>query len=67
MHPLDKHIGLLLQVQKYPLVMAGNDLPLGDALEMLQPLRAPEPGGVVTCQPALRDPIAPLQPSQQIS
>jgi hypothetical protein len=42
------------------LVVARNDSAFGNSLKMLQPLCAAEPCRVVSCQPALRDAISPL-------
>ena len=41
--------------------MAWNDLPLGDAFQLLEPLSAPKPRGMVSSQPALGDAVDPLQ------
>ena len=57
---LSEHFRLLLQLQKCRLIMPGDNLPLRDPLQLLQPLRAPEPGRVVSSQPSLRDAVNPL-------
>jgi hypothetical protein len=41
--------------------MAGYDLTLGDPLEVLEALGAPEPCWMIASQPALRNPVAPLK------
>jgi hypothetical protein len=57
---LSKHFRLLFQIQKRLLIMPGDNLPLRDPLQLLQPLRAPEPGRMVPSQPSLRDAVNPL-------
>ena len=57
---LCKHLGLSLQVYERLLVMAWDDLTPCCSLQLLQTLRALEPGWVVSGQPALWDAVSPL-------
>lgn len=55
-----KYISLALERQKSLFIMPRNDLSLGNSLEVLETLCAPEPRWVVSSQPTLRNPIPPL-------
>lgn len=53
------------QLLKCLLVVTWNDLSPGRSFQLLQALGAPEPSRMISGQPALWDPIAPLQTSHQ--
>lgn len=55
-----EHILLLLQCEKSLFVVARNHATACLSDELLQALRATEPGWVVAREPALRDAVAPL-------
>lgn len=55
-----KHLRLRHQILQRLLVMAGDDLAARRPHQLLQPLCALEPSGVVSCEPALWDAVSPL-------
>lgn len=55
------YVLVLLELQERPFIMAWNDLTTSSPHELLETLRRPEPRWMVSSQPALRNPIAPLE------
>jgi hypothetical protein len=57
---LSKYFRLSLQRQECLLVVAWDNLALCNPLQMLESLRTPEPGWMISSEPSLWDAVSPL-------